>query len=272
MVAEVSISGGVSITANFDGNSIDVSVSVSSPINIIVQLGYGSDPTAIPHNLLTGRDAVDAHPIESISTPVNDNSNIYGWIRSTLLTGLAGFSDAAIVATDTVLQAFAKLQGQFNAVKVRLGLLEDRIVFDSTLLENVASISITTDKNGNPINFVDGDCFYVLFTGGVSSAGQGLNIQLNNIITGEYINQAILNGFGYAGSSITNMKVMFTVNGNTIMASGETSRCNSDYSGIVRATVFASTKPNSIPLPISNIRIFAADAITAGTRIIIRKC
>ena len=67
MVTEVTINGGVAVTANFNGSSIAVTVSLSAPLNVIVQLGYGSDPTSIPHNLLTGRDAVDSHPISAIT-------------------------------------------------------------------------------------------------------------------------------------------------------------------------------------------------------------
>lgn len=42
------------------------------------------------------------------------------------LTGYAAGSDAVIAATDTILQAFGKTQGQINADRARLALLENR--------------------------------------------------------------------------------------------------------------------------------------------------
>lgn len=136
MVGNVTIQGQIIGAATFDGAKISAVVTIAQPINATVV--FGKSGVTI-HNQLTGRDDEDAHPIEAISTPVNDNSNIYWWIRSTLLTGLAVFSDAAITAGDSILSAFAKLQGQLNAIKVRLGLLEDNIIYTETLANDITA-------------------------------------------------------------------------------------------------------------------------------------
>ena len=43
----------------------------------------------------------------------------------------------------------------------RLGLLEDKIIAEITITEDVAQVTITVDKNGNPINIINGDSFIV---------------------------------------------------------------------------------------------------------------
>jgi len=64
MVGNVTIQGQIVGTATFDGAKISAVVTIATPINATVV--FGKSGVAI-HNLLTGRDAVDAHPIEAIT-------------------------------------------------------------------------------------------------------------------------------------------------------------------------------------------------------------
>lgn len=122
MVGNLTIQGQIVGTATFDGAKISAVVTIAPPINATVNFGGGIST------------------IEQLPDPISDSSNIYGWIRGALLTGLSAFSDIAIVATDTILQGFAKLQGQLNAVKVRLGLLENNVIYTETLVNDITAV------------------------------------------------------------------------------------------------------------------------------------
>ena len=64
MVGNVTIQGQITGTATFDGAKISAVVTISPPINATVVFGRSGVSV---HNLLSDRDAEDAHPIESIT-------------------------------------------------------------------------------------------------------------------------------------------------------------------------------------------------------------
>jgi len=290
MVTEVTISGGIAVTANFDGSSIAVSISLSAPLSVTVTLGFGNDPTSIPHNLLTGRDVVGAHTIAATTglttalnskqdAPVNDASSFYGFVRSTLLTGIAAFTDAAIVAGDSILLAFAKLQGQVNAVKVRIGVLEDTAIFDLTTAVDAVSVVITTDINGNPLSLTDGIyCIYRNSYEGGNSARTNPNTYYINDITTDVFNQiqvvAGYNGINHRGGGLlSNSEITITINDGVISWIGSNS--GFDTSGSVGVISAGYSIKALIDIP-SITKITVKDlngnvAIKAGTRFVLKK-
>lgn len=164
MVGNVTIQGQIVGTATFDGAKISAVVTIAPPINATVNFGGGIST------------------IEQLPDPISDSSNIYGWIRSALLTGLSAFTDVTIAATDTILQGFAKLQGQLNAVKVRLSVLEGNIIFDTTLAAASSSLVITTDSLGVALSLNEVDIMIIH----PAMPTNEMRLQVNDIATNYY--------------------------------------------------------------------------------------
>lgn len=81
-------------------------------------------------------------------------SNFTAWVLGTYLGALT-LLDVAIAAGDSIQAMAGKLQGQLNAVKVRLGLLEDDLIYEVLTTAPTASVSISLDKNGQPFNLYE---------------------------------------------------------------------------------------------------------------------
>ena len=211
MVTEVSISGGVSITANFDGNSIDVSVSIASPIIISVQLGYGSDPTSIPHNLLTGRDDDDAHQKESITgltiadSPEFANAQITT-LQSDANGGVIPTAEATWLGATakSVLSYLQKLVSKVYAINSRVEVLENNVIFDITTTQDAVSLIITTDKNGSQLNLTEGTYSLSRYSyngnnNGVGNLSSVLINDINSDVYKQFYAAAKYNGINHRG-------------------------------------------------------------------------
>lgn len=262
MVGNLTIQGQIVGTATFDGAKISAVVTIAPPINATVVFGRSG---VTVHNQLTDRDADDVHPVEAISSPINDSSNVYEWIRSTLLTGLAAFTDAVIVSTDTILSAFAKLQGQLNAIKVRLGLLENNVVAAVTTSSEVAFVEFLVSVSENKwLNFS-------IKTGSIA-VGTLFRIHVNDVTNGYYST-----GTGASLSILASMggDTYNAHQGKMFIGSGFVS-----YQGLtVQKTGAANPTAvpfngghNSITTPIIKIKIFPVSGlIPIGTSFVISK-
>ena len=168
MVGNVTIQGQIVGTATFDGAKISAVVTIAPPINATVNFGGGIST------------------IEQLPDPISDSSNIYGWIRSALLTGLSEFTHVTIAATDTILQGFAKLQGQINALKSRLGLLENNVILDVTLAVDTVNVTLTLPDTEESVLLEYGSAAGMNNNDGVNSG-----LQINGVTTTSYVTNGL---------------------------------------------------------------------------------
>ena len=261
MVGNVTIQGQIVGTATFDGAKISAVVTIMPPINATVNFGGGIST------------------IEQFPDPISDSSNIYGWIRSALLTGLSAFTDVAIVATDTILQAFAKLQGQVNAIKVRLGVLEDNYLLSYVVPSDTSLITLTLDKNGKPLCFVNNDEIVVQIIGKTNRTDNSGYIYLrpNNVSSSEYCyngNARYVGFIGYA-APIINQKWTLSITTDSVHCLLQSNTSLSDYSSYNMRVLTLFTKlvsdGGSVVSPITRLDLITSATIYAGTEIIIKK-
>ena len=288
MVTEVSISGGVSITANFDGNSIDVSVSIASPIIISVQLGYGSDPTSIPHNLLTGRDAVDVHPKESITDlTITDSPEFANTQITTLNDVTAGGIIPDVEATwlgataKSVLSYLQKLVSKVYAINSRVEVLENNLIFDITTTQDAVSLIITTDKNGSQLNLTEGT--YSLsrysYNGNNNGVGNISSVLINDINSDVYKQTypaAGYNGINHKGGNIySEFDIKLTLKDGVLSWTGLTWGYDTPLGSIGVTTSYGVSIKTLISIPYIN-KLTVKDQnssllIKSGTRFVLKK-
>jgi len=103
------------------------------------------------------------------------------------------------------------------------------LVYDNVVLkyvvpaDTIADINITTDKNGNPLNFVDGDSFEIIIQVKAFSAGttvtNGLGIRINGL-SSVYVRETQISAAIYPISSVQksiNSIIRITVVGDEIV-------------------------------------------------------
>lgn len=99
-------------------------------------------------------DTALAAAASNTSTIANILSNFTTWVLGTYLGALT-LLDAAVAAGESIQVMAGKLQGQVNAIKSRVGLLEDNVIADITISNTVSYVDITTDAHGNPLSLKD---------------------------------------------------------------------------------------------------------------------
>lgn len=340
MVGNVTIQGQIVGTATFDGAKISAVVTIAPPINATVV--FGKSGVSV-HNELTGRDAENAHPKESItgltisdspefantkittldsvanggiiptdeatwlgataksvlsylqklvskvyyisnrvtdvesvsssntSTITNILLNFTEWVLGTYLGALT-LLDAAIAAGDSLQAMAGKLQGQLNAVKVRLGLLEDDIIYELTLSAAVQNFTISHDKNNNALSI--SECRLIIITPSATTAN--FLFRINGIIAAVYNGMAangitsFASSFGQDGS-VCDMRLMYDNTANIVAFTGLTAR---KYPTNLFQTVPSSgfTNPGSVTTKISSITLLTNTGLFAvGTKVILKK-
>lgn len=134
-----------------------------------LQSALDGKSSVVEHNDLTGRDVLDVHPKESITGLTILDSPEFADTQITPLSVEATYTPTVwsylvglfTTVPKSALQHLIKLWGVVNDLDNRVGLLEDKIIAEITITENVAQVTITVDKNGNPINIINGDSFIV---------------------------------------------------------------------------------------------------------------
>jgi hypothetical protein len=177
----------------------------------------------------------------------------------------------------SALQHLIKLWGVVNDLADRVGLLEDKIIAEITITEDVAQVTITVDKNGNPINIINGDSFIVEmeveYVDAVDNLGRsGWRINDNS---GEIYRRS---------SSVTNYMSSILSNQLYIKSKWMMSLFNRDLNGIIM-TIYSADKVSyaasttnawTIGLATENISRFDfvvqnTDSFKAGSKFIIKK-
>ena len=320
MVGNVTIQGQIVGTATFDGAKISAVVTIAPPINATVVFGK-SGVTA--HNLLTDRDAEDAHPIAAITgltealatipdplgfTPENTANKKTTLTNSTTdypstsavnrlselkqsdspefantqITTLDSVANGGIIpdveatwfgaTAKSVLSYLQKLVSKVYSINTRVAELEDNIISDITISQNIASVSITVDKNGVPLSFADKQFFKIQISGTTNVVGVIIYVSLNNIKTISYITDIAAVGFRNVVANTFSQAYSIDVRNNTIYCLSSSNRYNAGPTGIFQSNLAAQTIPGSIPLPVTRIDIdLASGLMLAGTRIIISK-
>jgi hypothetical protein len=296
-MTETNINALCSVEAVFDGVDIEVTVEFSA--------GGGT----FKHDELTAesREKADQHPIESITglqSALDGKSNVEHGHDISDISGLTladspEFADTqitplAVEATYTptvwsylvglfttvpksALQHLIKLWGVVNDLADRVGLLEDKIIAEITITEDVAQVTITVDKNGNPINIINGDSFIVEmeveYVDAVDNLGRsGWRINDNS---GEIYRRS---------SSVTNYMSSILSNQLYIKSKWMMSLFNRDLIGIIMTinsadkVSYAASTMNAwtIGLATENISRFDfvvqnTDSFKAGSKFIIKK-
>ena len=161
MVGNLTIQGQIAGTATFDGAKISAVVTIAPPINATVIFGKSG---VTVHNELTGRDAVDVHPKESITgLKLADSPEFANTQLNTLQSDANGGIIPDLEATwigataKSVLSYLQKLVSKVYSINSRVEVLEDNCILKYVVPENCVSITIDKDKHGNPFNFVEGD-------------------------------------------------------------------------------------------------------------------
>lgn len=121
-------------------------------------------------------------------------TNFNSWVRATLLTGIGAFTNFSIAATDTILSAFAKLQGQINAFATRITSLENKLIYEETILNDITAVSYTLTGFSIPPNKTFKIYWDAPANGG--SAGNYFLVQLN-LDTRSIYQRAITLGNGW---------------------------------------------------------------------------
>lgn len=192
MVGNVTIQGQIVGTATFDGAKISAVVTVAPPINATVIFGRSG---VTVHNLLTGRDDIDAHQKESITGLTIADSPEFA---NTQITTLDSVDNGGIIpnaeatwlgaTAKSVLSYLQKLVSKVYAIDGRVYAIENNVIFDITTTEDVLSFVITTDIKGNAINLTDGQ--YRLqrlsYNGSVALANNVVTFFINDINTDVY--------------------------------------------------------------------------------------
>jgi len=250
MVGNVTIQGQIVGTATFDGAKISAVVTIAPPINATVVFGKsgvsihneltGRDAADVhPISSITGLSeaiaigisangkaetaqssadaamaqaeaATDMAATNTLSIS-NILTNFTAWVRGTLLTGLPALTDVAIAVEDTVLGAFAKLQGQINAIKRRLGVLEDSYLLKYIVPVDSAIINLTTDKYGNAFNFIEGNKISVIIRVSLFANLNRVNLRINNRSDNIYLWHSTVAPINYFPPMITTSLSQYSI-------------------------------------------------------------
>lgn len=131
-----------------NGNGVSGDPVVGLPdVGTAGTIGSASQSVTITTDSKGRVTARTAQAIAITSSQVTDFANA---VRNTALTGFAASGDTAILATDTVLQAFNKTQGQMNARVVGPASATDNAVarYDLTTGKLIQNSAVLIDDNG----------------------------------------------------------------------------------------------------------------------------
>ena len=238
-MTETNINALCSVEAVFDGVDIEVTVEFSAgggtfehdeltaesrekanqhPISAITGLQFALDGksnvghghsisditnlTQIEHNDLTGRDASDVHPKESITGLKVTDSPEFADTQITPLAAEATYTPTVwtylvglfTTVPKSALQHLVKLWGVVNNLAVRIGLLEDNYILKYVVPVDTTAINLTTDKYGNAFNFVEGDVIKIIcrIDSFVDNNKNRINIRFNDVTSSIYFNMNTL--------------------------------------------------------------------------------
>ena len=329
MVGNVTIQGQIVGTATFDGAKISAVVTIAPPINATVV--FGKSGVTI-HNLLAGRDAEDAHPIEAITgltevleaiptplgfTPENVSSKKTTLTNSetdypstsavnrlteldqtdspefanTQITTLKDATSGGVIPNSeatwlgatakSVLSYLQKLVSKVYAINSRVEVLENNVIFDITTTQDVVSVIITTDKNGNQLNLTEGTYSLSRYSyNGNNNGGGNMSSVLINDINSDVYKQvyaaAGYNGINHKGGNIySEFEIKLTLKNGVLSWTGLTWGYDTPLGSIGTTTSYGVSIKTLISIPYIN-KLTVKDQnssllIKSGTRFVLKK-
>lgn len=163
-----------------------------------LQSALDGKSSVVEHNDLTGRDASDVHPKESITGLKISDSPEFADTQITSLSAEATYSASVwtylvglfTTVPKSVKEHIVKIWGELSK--------KGELIVDITLQSNVSEVNISTDKLGNPLN-LSGDFQMILdleyITSGGAAAERNPYIQFNGITSTVYRFANSLNSF-----------------------------------------------------------------------------
>lgn len=119
-------------------------------------------------------------------------SEIYGWFKAkftSLVDKLvSSWIHGLIFITKAIDEALTSLQStvsehatSLEVIYGRLDAIDDKLIVNYVVPVDTAAIDLTVDKNGNPLNFQDGEAFEIVIQVKGYSAENRINLRFNNI-------------------------------------------------------------------------------------------
>lgn len=285
MVGNVTIQGQIVGKATFDGAKISAVVTIAPPINATVVFGRSGVSV---HNELTGRDAVDVHPKESITglgltdSPEFSNTQITT-LQSDATSGIIQADEATWLGATakSVLSYLQKLVSKVYAINRRVAVLENNVIFDITTTQDVVSVIITTDKNGSQLNLTDGTYSLSRYSyngnnNGVGNISSVLINDINSDVYKQFYTAAGYNGINHRGGILySEFEVKLTLKNGVLSWTGISwgydtaiAAISSILSiGVSVKTLITITSINKLTIRDQN----SSQQIKSGTRFVLKK-
>ena len=247
-----------------------------------------SDP--FPTNVLpTGTLEINDVKANTLVSDVDGGSipaEIYSWFKDkfALLVDklLSSWVHGLIFITKAIDEALTSLQStvsehvtRLEVINGRLDAIEDKLIVNYVVPVDAAEINLTTDKNGNPLNFQDGDGFEISIQVKQYSPVNRINLRFNNNSNSIY--KIATNELNYFYTAATNYLSQYsTVEVNFINreVQGYVFNHSKNESGTYASMIYSFHTENLDALNIHSINLYrntVTSNIPAGTIIIIRR-
>lgn len=264
----------------------DVKIYVSETVERIdVKVSDPFPVSVIPTGTLEIND-IKANTLSSVESGGSIPSEIYGWFKAkfTSLVDklLSSWVHGLIFITKAIDEALTSLQRtvsehatSLEVIDGRLDAIEDKLIVNYVVPVDAAEINLTTDKNGNPLNFQDGDAFEIVIQVKQYSPVNRINLRFNNNSNSIYkISTNELNYFYTAATNYLSQYSTVEVNFINREVQGYVINHSKNGSGTYTSMIYSFHTENLDALNIYSINLYrntVTSNIPAGTIIIIRR-
>ena len=186
----------------------DVKIYVSETVERVeIKVSDPFPTNVLPTGTLEIND-IKANTLSSAETGGSIPTEIYSWFKDkfALLVDklLSSWVHGLIFITKAIDEALTSLQSTVSELDGRVDDLENDngVILYYVVPVDTEAIDLTVDKNGNPLNFQDGDEFEIVIQVKLYSAVNRINLRFNNNSNSIYkIYTSELNYFFTAGSN-----------------------------------------------------------------------
>jgi len=257
----------------------DVKIYVSETVERIdVKVSDPFPVSVIPTGTLEIND-IKANTLSSVEAGGSIPAETYSWFKDkfALLVDklLSSWVHGLIFITKAIDEALTSLQSTVEVIDGRLDAIEDNLIVSYTVPVDTTAIDLTVDKNGNPLNFQDGDAFEIVIQVKLYSPVNRINLRFNNNSISIYkIATNELNYFYTAASHYLSQYSTVEVNFINREVQGYVINHSKNESGTYGSMYFSFHTENLDALNIFSIYLYrntATSNIPAGTIIIIRR-
>jgi len=170
----------------------DVKIYVSETVERIdVKVSDPFPVSVIPTGTLEIND-IKANTLSSVEAGGSIPAEIYSWFKDkfALLVDklLSSWVHGLIFITKAIDEALTSLQStvsehvtRLEVINGRLDAIDDKLIVNYVVPVDTTAIDLTVDKNGNPLNFQDGEAFEIVIQVKGYSAENRINLRFNNI-------------------------------------------------------------------------------------------